>query len=164
MDWTEENGATKGFAGSAASSPWEVGAPSTHSERRVNASFSLMTDGTNTYMYVPAKSVTVNGKALTPTGLTAHDITDWYVVTSFTSGLNLYVVFDNTDGQWGKPISAEFGTSAPAGKVITIPILAYAVSRLVNLTLGAIYAERPSFDGDGSCSAYKSLEKATGGQ
>lgn len=152
-----------GFAGSAARSGFSVHGPSTVGERRVHAPFSLMTDGTNTFMYVPAKSVTINGKAFAPTGLTAHDLTDWYVVTSFTTGLNLYVVFDDTDGQYGKPISVEFGTSAPSGRVITIPILAAATDGLVSIAIGAVYHERSSFDGDVACSLYKSIEKATGG-
>ena len=153
-----------GFAGSAARSGFSVQGPSTVGERRVHAPFSLMTDGTDTFMYVPANSVTINGKAFAPTGLTAHDLTGWYVVTSFTTGLNLYVVFDSTDGQYGKPTAASFGTSAPSGRVITIPILAAATDGLVSIALGAIYHERSSFDGDKSTADYKSIEKATGGQ
>lgn len=162
-DATNSNVPGMGFAGSAAKSGWTVEGPSTVGQRRVHAPFSLMTDGTDTFMYVPANSIMINGATFTVAGLTAHDITDWYVVTSFTSGLNLYINFDEADGQYGKPAAVLFGTSAPPGRVITIPILAATTEGLVSIAFGAIYHERISFDGDCSCSLYKSIEKATGG-
>ena len=164
MDEVVNNAGMRGFASAEGAGGWTVRAPSDTSDYAKAAPFSLMTDGTDTFMYVPAGSVTINGKEFSPSGLTAHDITDWYVVTSFTAGLNLYVVFDNTAyAQSGKPLSAEFGTSAPSGRVITIPILAASTDGLVSIAYGAVYHERPSFDGEVASSCYKSIDKSSGG-
>lgn len=118
-------------------------------------------------MYMPTNSIVVNDKDFTAlqTGLTAIGVgsPDWYSVDSFkTSGLNCYITYENgtAQNQPGKPLSVEFGTVAPSGKVVTIPILAYdATQGLYSLRHSAIRYERTSFDGDLPLSKWKSISR-----
>lgn len=131
------------------------------------SSFSLCMLNTDVLMYVPAKSIIVNGKDMVGSnGLTAASITDWYVVTSYSSsGLNLYIEMDDTDGQFGKPITATFGTAEPThtGEIIECNILKNGSGGFVNVQLGALVIDNVRPDGNDADSLYKSVEKATGG-
>jgi hypothetical protein len=80
-----------------------------------------------------------------------------------TTGLNAYINYENNPvyNYSGKPIALTFATSAPAGKVVTIPILAYnATQGLYALQHGAINYERTGFDGDKTDSLFNSLSRA----
>jgi hypothetical protein len=164
MDWTIDNAATRGFA--AGEGAGSIGVPpvTTGQEGPSFAPFAVLTDGTVTLMYVPSGCVTVNGKAFSPTGLTEDaTLTGWYVVTSFTSGLKLYVDFSDEDGLSGKPIAASFAASTPySGLYLEIPILSYGDGRFTSICKGALHLERTGLDSQGSASTRKSLAKPGG--
>ena len=132
------------------------------------APFSLKADGGDILMYYPANSLRVNGLDLSPstTGLTESSDADWYIVTSYTTGLNLFVLMDDTDGYYGKPSTSEFGTDDPtySGEIIKIPVLAVVEDKIVNVQLGGIIIDAVRPDGNKGDAIYKSLESASGGK
>lgn len=128
--------------------------------------FSLATMGTDTIMYLPADSIVVNGKDFTAgqSGLSVSTLADWYIVTGFVStGLSLYIKMDDTDGQYGKPVSVEFGTSAPShpGEIIPIRVLKNTSEGLVSVTHGAVILDMIRPDGNKADSKYRSISKTT---
>lgn len=161
MEATVDNAATRGFA--AGEGAGSIGVPpvTTGQDSPAFAPFAVLTDGTVTLMYVPAGCVTVNGKAFSPTGLTEDaTLTGWYVVTSFTSGLKMYVDFSDDDGLYGTPIAASFADSTPySGLYLEIPILSYADGRFTSICSGALHLERTGLDSQGDSTTCKSLAK-----
>lgn len=129
------------------------------------APFSIKSVDGEILMYFPADSLRVNGLDMSgaTTGLSLSSEADWYVVTSYTTGLNLYVLMDYTDGYYGKPATSEFGTEAPSsnGEVITIPVLACPDEKIINVQLGAINIDAVRPDGNNTASNCKSLVRST---
>lgn len=114
-------------------------------------------------MYMPDNSITVNGKDFTAaqTGLTESTTADWYTVTSFTGGLNLYVKMAYADGDVGKPDSVEFGTSAPSwtGEKITLRIFDVIDGVFTPVQFGAITLNIVRGDAQYADTLYKSIAK-----
>jgi hypothetical protein len=162
MDEVPNNMATKGFAAGEANQGMGRTVIPSQDDTLSPAPFSLMTDGTKTLMYVPAYSLKVSEQDITPTGLTAHDIADWYDVSSFTSGLHLFIKLSDNDGEAGLVQSASFGATPPSGKFVDVLILEYVSGVFYQRHSGQVIYNQIALDSDGAASTMRSISQVGG--
>lgn len=130
--------------------------------------FTLAKLGAGIVMYMPEKSVVLNGGDFTGTkdGIGMSNVTDWYTVTGFLAdGLNMYVIMNADEGGYGRPTGLQFAATAPTtdNEVITFNILKSTAYGLVNLINTAINVEIMRTDSNHEDSHCRSIESTTGG-